>query len=92
MGLYLSVLKKYAVFSGRASRKEYWMFFLFAFLGGFVTGFIDAVIGTFDEISGIGVLSGLFILGIIIPSIVIYKTNTFSCDQFFCILKNISFL
>ena len=62
-------LKNYADFNGRARRKEYWMFYLFAILGGLVTGFIDAVIGTFDEISGIGVLSGLFILGIIIPSI-----------------------
>jgi len=26
---YLAVLKKYAVFSGRASRAEYWYFFLF---------------------------------------------------------------
>ena len=29
MNYYLDVLKKYAVFSGRARRKEYWMFFLF---------------------------------------------------------------
>ncbi|GAB4342018.1 MAG: DUF805 domain-containing protein [Candidatus Abyssubacteria bacterium] len=29
MKWYLQVLKKYAVFSGRAQRMEYWMFFLF---------------------------------------------------------------
>jgi len=29
MSWYLSVLKKYAVFSGRSQRKEYWMFGLF---------------------------------------------------------------
>ncbi len=29
MGWYIEVLKKYAVFSGRARRKEYWMFALF---------------------------------------------------------------
>lgn len=28
MDWYLDVLKKYAVFSGRARRKEYWMFWL----------------------------------------------------------------
>jgi uncharacterized membrane protein YhaH (DUF805 family) len=28
MSWYLEVLKKYAVFSGRARRTEYWMFFL----------------------------------------------------------------
>ncbi|MDX2548841.1 DUF805 domain-containing protein [Streptomyces sp. WI04-05B] len=30
MNYFLDVLKKYAVFSGRARRKEYWMFVLFA--------------------------------------------------------------
>ena len=29
MNWYITVLKKYAVFTGRARRKEYWMFFLF---------------------------------------------------------------
>ena len=28
MGWYLQVLKKYAVFKGRARRKEYWVFML----------------------------------------------------------------
>jgi len=28
MNWYLDVLKKYAVFTGRARRQEYWMFFL----------------------------------------------------------------
>ncbi|MFF4797877.1 DUF805 domain-containing protein [Streptomyces sp. NPDC001351] len=30
MSWFIEVLKKYAVFSGRARRKEYWMFWLFA--------------------------------------------------------------
>ena len=29
MSWYLAVLKQYAVFTGRARRTEYWMFFLF---------------------------------------------------------------
>lgn len=32
MNWYLTVLRKYAVFHGRASRKEFWFFFLFHFL------------------------------------------------------------
>ena len=32
MNWYFEVLKKYAVFSGRARRKEYWMFVLFNFI------------------------------------------------------------
>ncbi|MCH8476521.1 MAG: DUF805 domain-containing protein, partial [Wenzhouxiangella sp.] len=32
MNWYLAVLKKYAEFSGRASRSEFWMFFLIHFI------------------------------------------------------------
>ena len=32
MNYYTDVLKKYAVFSGRARRKEYWMFALWNFI------------------------------------------------------------
>jgi Protein of unknown function (DUF805) len=32
MEWYIKVLKNYAEFTGRASRKEYWMFFLFNFI------------------------------------------------------------
>ena len=35
---------KYAVFSGRASRSEYWWFALFGFIGGIVTLVIDVMI------------------------------------------------
>ena len=35
---------KYAVFSGRASRSEFWWFALFGFIGGIVTVVIDVMI------------------------------------------------
>ena len=35
---------KYAVFSGRASRSEFWWFALFGFIGGIVTAVIDVMI------------------------------------------------
>ena len=62
-------LKNYADFNGRARRKEYWLFILFASLGYIVTAVIDLMTGSFDEISGFGILSGLFFLGLVIPSI-----------------------
>ncbi|MDR1141018.1 MAG: DUF805 domain-containing protein [Planctomycetaceae bacterium] len=44
MNEYLTVLQKYAVFHGRARRKEYWMFVLFntgiTFAIGFVSGLL----------------------------------------------------
>ncbi|MEW2548270.1 DUF805 domain-containing protein [Streptomyces sp. NPDC047002] len=44
MHWYVEVLGKYAVFSGRASRAEYWMFVLFNVLAGIVLGLIDLAI------------------------------------------------
>ncbi len=38
MSWYFAVLKKYAEFSGRARRKEYWMFALSNFIIVFVLG------------------------------------------------------
>ncbi|MFE3638768.1 DUF805 domain-containing protein [Streptomyces cellostaticus] len=46
MHWYIDVLKKYAVFSGRARRQEYWMFFLFNIVISIVLTIIDAAIGS----------------------------------------------
>ena len=44
MHWYIDVLKKYAVFNGRARRKEYWMFFLFNIIVAIVQDMVKAVI------------------------------------------------
>lgn len=44
MKWYLSALKKYAVFSGRARRKEYWTFVLFNMIFAIVARIIDTVL------------------------------------------------
>jgi len=44
MNWYIRVLKKYAVFSGRARRKEYWMFALFNFIFGLVASLLQLAI------------------------------------------------
>ena len=54
--------------SGRASRSEYWWFALFGVLGSFVFGFIDGLV--FGS-SNIQVLSTLFSLAILLPSIMV---------------------
>ena len=66
MNWYLNVLKdKYAVFSGRARRKEYWMFLLFNVLIAIGLGIIEAVIGTG------GLLGAVYSLAVLIPSIAV---------------------
>lgn len=62
---YLEVLKKYAVFKGRARRKEYWMFVLINFLIMIAFGYIDNVLGTSP------LLSLVYNLAIMIPSIAV---------------------
>jgi uncharacterized membrane protein YhaH (DUF805 family) len=55
MNWYLQVLKKYAEFSGRARRKEYWMFALFNLFVFILAAIIDNVAGTtFKFDSGYG--------------------------------------
>jgi len=65
MNWYIEVLKKYAVFSGRARRTEYWIFFLFNFIIAFALGFIEGLV------KGPGVLGALYSLAVLIPSVAV---------------------
>ena len=58
---------KYATFSGRALRSEYWWWSLFAVVASIVLQIIDTVIG-FGEW---GLLSNIFSLATLIPSIAV---------------------
>ncbi|ULQ48128.1 DUF805 domain-containing protein [Flagellatimonas centrodinii] len=69
MNWYLGVLKQYAVFSGRARRREYWMFTLFNIIAAVVLSAIDGVFGSFSAEAGVGLLSGLYLLAVLLPSI-----------------------
>ena len=70
MNWYLTVLKKYAVFSGRARRKEYWYFVLFNFLIAFGLGVIDGLLGLVSDL-GIGLLGGIYSIAVLIPTIAV---------------------
>jgi uncharacterized membrane protein YhaH (DUF805 family) len=70
MSWYLMVLKKYAVFNGRARRKEYWMFFLFNFIVALVLGLIEWIIGMVVD-SSTNVLSGIYGLAVLVPSLAV---------------------
>lgn len=70
MQWYLKVLRNYAVFQGRAQRKEYWMFFLVNFLIAVALGVLDTMFGTMGE-TGYGVLSGLYSLAVFVPGIAV---------------------
>ena len=63
-------LKKYAVFSGRSSRAEYWYFILFNLCISLIITYIDKKIGTVQP-SGFGSLFELYFLAVLIPSIAV---------------------
>lgn len=64
MDWYLAVLKNYAGFSGRARRKEFWMFTLISFVISIVLSIIGSLIGT-------DILSYIYSLAILIPSLAV---------------------
>ena len=69
--IFLQPYKKYAVFSGRASRKEFWLFTLFMLVAAFVLGFIDGMQGNFYFDGGFGLLSGAFYFASLLPGIAV---------------------
>tara|TARA_Y100000385_G_scaffold189229_1_gene195517 strand:+ start:907 stop:1320 length:414 start_codon:yes stop_codon:yes gene_type:complete len=69
---FLKCLRHYADFTGRARRSEYWYFALFSALVSFALSIGDLLMGLFSIEAGVGLLSGLFSLVIIIPSLAVF--------------------
>ena len=66
------VMKKFATFSGRASRPEFWYFWLTCFLVNFIFNVIVQLVGPESAASNIvAIVQGLFGLAIIIPHIAV---------------------
>ena len=61
---------KYATFSGRASRSEFWFFFLFGVLGGIIAMIIDSMILGYSAEED-GPINLIFNILILIPSLAV---------------------
>jgi uncharacterized membrane protein YhaH (DUF805 family) len=74
MNWYLLVFKKYATFSGRSRRMEYWMFVLFNLIVSIIIGIIDTVLGL-NIISSAGrtngIIGSLYSLTTMVPSLAV---------------------
>jgi uncharacterized membrane protein YhaH (DUF805 family) len=81
MDWYLAALNKYAVFEGRSRRKEYWMFTLINALIIVVLSWIDMFTGWYSLEGELGMLSGLFSLAILIPSIAVGVRRLHDTDR-----------
>tara|TARA_B110000438_G_C15526094_1_gene526384 strand:- start:324 stop:722 length:399 start_codon:yes stop_codon:yes gene_type:complete len=60
-----SAFRKYFVWKGRASRSEFWWFYLFSILGSIVTTLVDLIYG-------VPVLNTVFILATFIPTLSVF--------------------
>ena len=81
MNWYLEVLKKYAVFSGRSRRAEYWYFVLVNLIVVIVLSLIDTLLGTFNVVQGVGLLSGIYGLAVLIPSLAVTVRRLHDIDR-----------
>ena len=65
----LTPLRRYAQFSGRARRAEYWWFYLLLIIGLVVALILESLLGFGGSVGPYGLLSGLFGLAMLVPSL-----------------------
>ena len=73
MKWFIKGIRNYVNFSGRARRKEYWNFFLFAFIFGLVFSLVDAVLFWIPvtESADRSIFSTIFSLFIFLPNLAV---------------------
>ena len=80
MKYYLKALKNYAVFSGRASRTEFWMFYLFHIIFSFLVGFIVVILSGVTKTDQ-RVLGNIYSLAMLTPSIALMCRRMHDTDH-----------
>lgn len=70
-----TALGKYATFSGRAQRSEFWWFYLFNVIGSVIVNVIDTAV------IGIPALSIVWMLGMLIPGIAVSVRRMHDLDK-----------
>lgn len=78
MQWYLKVLRQYADFSGRARRKEFWMFVLFNVIAAVILSILDNLLGLSSSSAtdtgfyyNAGILTSIYQLAVLIPSLAV---------------------
>ena len=72
-----SAFQNYANFKGRASRSEFWWFYLFYIIVAFVIGLLSGILG--ESIGNILLL--IFVLAIIVPFIALTARRMHDSDK-----------
>jgi len=74
-------VQKYADFTGRAPRAEYWWFFLFVIIGEVIAMAIDSILGLGQMVGPYGPVLLLFALALIVPSIAVGVRRLHDTDR-----------
>ena len=73
MNYYIDCLtKKYACFSGRARRQEYWLFVLFNIIAGIIVGVISGVLVSVTNVTAFAFLGMIYNLAVLIPGFAVF--------------------
>lgn len=94
MNWYLTVLRRYAEFSGRSRRKEYWYFVLFNSIFIVTLSVVDVKIGTYNPQADLGLLSGLYVAATLLPSIAVSvrRLHDIDCSGWWLLVSFVPFL
>ena len=71
MKYFVEGLKNYVGFDGRATRRQFWFYYLWLIVLILITTVVDALIGTSDTLGSYGLISGIFILATGLPTLAI---------------------
>ncbi len=91
----LMPLRRYADFSGRSQRQEYWMFVLGVILAAIVLAIIEGIVGIGGSVGGVyGPLTLLLVLAIFIPALAVQVRRFHDQDKsgWFVLLNFIPFV
>ena len=86
-----SVFSKYATFSGRARRSEFWFYFLFNMI-------VTAVLGALARaVPALAILAGLYSLAVLIPSLAViwrrlHDVGRSGAWYFFCLVPLVGWI
>jgi uncharacterized membrane protein YhaH (DUF805 family) len=73
MKYYFEAFRKYAIFSGRATRSEYWFFYLYQLIAICIIAFFSGLVGGFLGLneSGIEVLLYIYFVASLLPHVAV---------------------
>jgi uncharacterized membrane protein YhaH (DUF805 family) len=80
MNEFLAVIKNYAGFSGRAGRREYWMFFLIYILIYIALAILASILPS-ALATVFGILTMVFAIGLLIPSLAVAVRRLHDTDH-----------